>query len=546
MFACAAACPSLTPNHRCAFMMMKTPAATLDLFAPLPVPPAPRGIGVAPGTRHKPTARQLWLAVHFPQLVLEALERDTDARQPHAVIDGSGSAQRVAACDRAAARAGVRPGMALNAALALAPRLAARARQMRAEERLLERCAAWAAQFTPCVSLEPPDALLLEVKGSLGLFDGAARLCERISAELGHRGLQVAVTLTPTPRASLWLARAGRNTVIIEPAALIGALATLPIGALGWPQESLALLTAMGLGTVGDCLRLPRDGWARRFGVDLLEELDRATGRAPEVRRSYRRAQRFHARFEPMAEISEIEQLAAALEPLLAALGRFLRSRQGGITSLMLGFRHRAAAESILRVGLAAPSADARHLMALVRARLDRYTLPEPVTQIRLRSGPVLPLDFESGSVFRSRRAAPDAAGGVPRLVERLRARFGEDAVFGVCLVPEHRPEVAWRAVPLDAAAEGGRGRRESAGPSVARPLWMLTQPAPLKVVDGAPRYRGPLSLETGPERIETGWWDGRDVARDYYVARDARGARLWIYRDRRPPRGWFWHGIFG
>ena len=35
-----------------------------------------------------------------------------------------------------------------------------------------------------------------------------------------------------------------------------------------------------------------------------------------------------------------------------------------------------------------------------------------------------------------------------------------------------------------------------------------------------------------GPERIESGWWDGADVRRDYYVASDARGARLWIYRE--------------
>jgi protein ImuB len=483
--------------------------------------------------------------VHFPQLALEALERDADERRPHAVIDGSGSAQRIAACDRAAARAGVRPGMALNAAFALAPRLAVRARQPRAEERLLASCAAWAGQFTPLVSLEPPAALLLEVKGSLGLFDGAAALCERISTALGCRGHNVAVTLAPTPRASLWLARAGRNAVIAELAGLTSALATLPLGALGWPQESLALLTTMGLSTVGECLRLPRDGWARRLGVELLEELDQATGRAPEVRRNFERARRFNARFEPVVEISETERLVTALEPMLEALGRFLRSRQSGVSALVLRLRHRTAAESILRVGLAAPSGDTRHLVALVRARLECYALAEPVMEIQLRSGPVLPLSFTSGSVFRSRKIAPDDVGGVPRLVERLRARLGEEAVFGVCFVPEHRPEAAWRVAQLESTA-GGRERRDCVELMAARPLWMLLEPQPLKVADHAPRYRGVLIFEAGPERIETGWWDGKDIARDYYIARDERGARLWIYQERRAPHGWFWHGIFG
>jgi hypothetical protein len=34
-------------------------------------------------------------------------------------------------------------------------------------------------------------------------------------------------------------------------------------------------------------------------------------------------------------------------------------------------------------------------------------------------------------------------------------------------------------------------------------------------------------------------------VARDYYVARSARGTRYWLFRERREPRHWFVHGIF-
>jgi protein ImuB len=35
-------------------------------------------------------------------------------------------------------------------------------------------------------------------------------------------------------------------------------------------------------------------------------------------------------------------------------------------------------------------------------------------------------------------------------------------------------------------------------------------------------------------------------VARDYYVATNPRGMRLWIFRQRRGGRHWFLHGIFG
>ena len=79
------------------------------------------------------------------------------------------------------------------------------------------------------------------------------------------------------------------------------------------------------------------------------------------------------------------------------------------------------------------------------------------------------------------------------------------------------------------------------------RPLWMLASPQPLRERDGVPLYeRAPLTLLAGPERIESGWWDGADVRRDYYVAHARAGLRLWIYRAREPGGGWWLHGVFG
>ena len=58
------------------------------------------------------------------------------------------------------------------------------------------------------------------------------------------------------------------------------------------------------------------------------------------------------------------------------------------------------------------------------------------------------------------------------------------------------------------------------------------------------PDYGGRLEMEHLPERIETGWWDGFDVARDYFVARNPAGERLWVFRDRRSGN-WYLHGFF-
>jgi protein ImuB len=50
--------------------------------------------------------------------------------------------------------------------------------------------------------------------------------------------------------------------------------------------------------------------------------------------------------------------------------------------------------------------------------------------------------------------------------------------------------------------------------------------------------------LDDTPERIESGWWDGADVRREYHVARNARGRCGWVFRDLRTG-GWYLHGVF-
>ncbi|MCX7893973.1 MAG: DNA polymerase Y family protein, partial [Burkholderiales bacterium] len=75
------------------------------------------------------------------------------------------------------------------------------------------------------------------------------------------------------------------------------------------------------------------------------------------------------------------------------------------------------------------------------------------------------------------------------------------------------------------------------------RPFWLLPEPRPLAEIDAVPHHGGPLTLLAGPERIESGWWDGAPCTRDYFVARTRADALVWVYREHRG--GWFLHGVF-
>jgi protein ImuB len=291
---------------------------------------------------------------------------------------------------------------------------------------------------------------------------------------------------------------------------------------------------------VGVCLRLPRDGFTRRFEPQMRLDLDRALGHAPDPHAAFVPGERFAARRDLEPELADTDRLQRACEPLLDELCAFLQARGAGIESLELRLLHRDAPPTRLRLRFAEPVTTTARIAALLRERLARAELPEPVRSVRLRSGPLIEARTQSGDLFALDR---QHASAVPQLVERLRARLGEEAVHGLCLVPEHRPEAAQAE---SGVAPGGRGQPAKVPDGTCpRPVWLLAEPQPL-AGDEQPRYEGLLEIEEGPERIESGWWDGRDVRRDYYVARTPAGVRVWIFRERRTPRGWFLHGVFG
>jgi protein ImuB len=476
-----------------------------------------------------------WIAIYLPQLPLEALTRSLATPEPQAVAEH----HRVVACDGKALARGVRAGSAVSAARALVHDLLVRPRDPAGETEALLGLAGWAAQFTPGVALELPDALVLEVSGSLKLFGGIDPVRASLRAGCARMGFTVRSACAPTARGAAWLARAGVERCIARSADLEPALAALPVRIAVRATDTLEALHAIGARTVGDLAALPRDGLARRFGQPLLDDLDRAHGRLADPRAFYAPPAQFHARLELPAEVTQAESLLFAARRLFVQLEGFLAARAGGVRRLELRLSHRAAEASVVPIGLVAPSRDARHFTLLARERLGTVALPEPVRALALAAADVVPLAGENIALFA------DESGSLedwPKLVERLRARLGGAAVHGVAVAEAHRPEHASQVREPMPAQEKAPREGETAG---LRPFWLLAVPRPLEEIGAVPHYGGPLKLVAGPERIESGWWDGDDVARDYFVAQTAGHALVWVYRTRGANAGWFLHGLF-
>ena len=154
------------------------------------------------------TRGRAWLAVWFPCFSLQVQQQAAlDAVSCASVIQRHGQ-QVILDVSASARAAGVETGMPLSAAYVLCPDMQVWPADFQCQHAWLERLAEWAMRYSSQVSMQPPDALLLELQGSLKLFAGRDPLLEDLAGALVVRWrLDHVLVLTPVPAASLLLAR---------------------------------------------------------------------------------------------------------------------------------------------------------------------------------------------------------------------------------------------------------------------------------------------------------------------------------------------------
>lgn len=471
----------------------------------------------------------LWAAIFLPQLALDGvLRRHPAPDAPLALITGPAQRRTLLAVNPAAAAAGLRPGLGLNAAHALLPQFECHDYDAAAAARLQQLLAAWAYRYSSLVCLDGADAVMLEVKASLGLFGPWPRFERLLRGDLTALGFQHQVALAPTPLAACVLATARDGALALDRRQLERALAPVPLRAARLSPAQVEAFARMGIRQLREVFALPRPGLARRFGTELPHYLERLLGERPDLRDCYYPPDRFEARLEFNYEIEHHPPLWFPLKRILGDLGTYLSRRDGGIQRFELRLLHAEGASTVMTMGLLSPTRDPAQLFELCRTRLAQVVLPAPVRGLQLLARELPPFIPATRDLFATRASELNAW---TTLRERLRARLGDRALVQLEPHADPRPEHSLRAVT-----------QLSAEPALLdlppRPAWLLPQPEPWR--------EQARQILAGPERIEAGWWDGADIRRDYYVIETQRGQRAWVFRPAGAQEGpWMLHGWF-
>ncbi len=546
------------------------------------------------------------LSLWFPRLGAERVLRAEPGLAEAALVTVAeiGNLRQLASTTALAERQGLSRGQALSEAMVLCPDLITRPADPAREAALLAALRRWAGKFSPWVSEEAPEGLMIDLTGCAHLFGGEDKLFAQVHEDCADLGLSVCAGIADTAGAAWALARyAGggglaeaRNGDAIDqearatrsraskrhwvkggaaPQAKVArggvariaprggtrqAIGPLPIAALRVEADITAGLARLGLRRIDDVLGLPRASLSRRFGRALTWRLDQALGMEPEPISPAAAPLHFAVRLSLPDPIGLEEDILAGLDRMLPVLCDKLRAKARGARRVRLELSRVDSTRQGIEVGLARPADRPDKLRPLFAMKLDEVDAGFGIDQLRLVAHVTEPLHTAThkGGLIAAEEAAQKRGESdeMADLIARLGARVGLEAIRRARPADSHVPEKT--DVPLAAAWSMAEAPGTWPKPARPRPL-TLFRPEPVSAPDtpdipASFRWRGRVFQTlsaAGPERIAPEWWlddpDWRSGVRDYWRVVTEDGARLWLYyaHGGLNSAGWFAHGDF-
>lgn len=448
-----------------------------------------------------------------------------------------------------------------------------------------------------------PQALLLEITHLDKLFGSEQKILWHIQQWLASWDVRGAIAdSVGAAWAVAHFATTRQPFRIVKPGCNQQALAPLPPAALRLPQEAAHNLQRLGIESTGDLLRLPRDGLATRFGKAFLLRIDQALGHVGEPLPIHHETGEDSSAIDLEYPTRDSAILKDRIERLIAELCTALAKRRAGALRLVCRFDFVNRAALHFELGLFAPTADRSHLTRLLHGRFDNQRLSADVQRLLITVPLTAPLRQYQGNLLSAMAADGPTTNEnafrteLARLIDGVSGRLGSERVLGVSRENDPLPENAYCLTPLADHRQTGQrqaGQRRFRGPAAAdakrssakrmnrpqeasqdvtvsqardrfpspnsplrRPLALLPQPLAMDSFDpdaeGIPRRLRLTKTGTswrvvrywGPERIESNWWRGPSIRRDYYRIETDSSQWLWVFRLLSENR-WMLHGWF-
>ncbi len=419
-------------------------------------------------------------------------------------------------------------------------------------EKLIKKLCLWCIRYTPIVTVDPPNGIILDISGCAHLWGSEEVYLKEITNKLKGLGYHIRAAMADTIGTAWAVCRYGKVKSIIQPGEQVEALQSLPPAALRLETDILERLQKLGLYQISSFMNMQHSALRRRFGQKLLLRLDQALGNEDEFIEPLIPVEPYSERLPCLEPIYTRTGIEIALERLLEILCKRLQQEGKGLrVASFRGYRIDNKIEQI-NINTNHPSNTISHLFKLFELKIATIEPAAGIELFILDASKVEDI-HPSQETFWTANSSLESK-EVSELLDRLESKLGSNIIHRYLPDEHHLPE---RSIKLSNSL---KEKRTTTWPMhKLRPIQLLNEPQRIEVTAPIPdyppmnfRYKGKLHKvvkSDACERIESEWWLGGGLHRDYYIVEDEEGKRYWLFRlgnyEANKNPSWFIHGFF-
>ncbi|MFC3123063.1 Y-family DNA polymerase [Agaribacter flavus] len=483
--------------------------------------------------------KSIWLYVHFPRLQLNIIEAqhscaNTISKEQSTLPQLNkalaqavyhSSHNQLIQINQAAERQGLQCGMGLAKASLMHKDLRIHEYKPQLEENALEQLAQQLYLVSADIVIDKPNGLILRAQNMLKLYGNLHTYWQVIQYCINKTSYEfVAASGYSVPAAKLIALHAKKNLIIEDKQKLNQLLDGCSLAYTSIDAKDLNKLARVGIKDVQALKQVPTAELASRVNRHSMNTINELLGLAASKVKFYQPSTQFHSQVELLYEVENIDKLLPLIEQCLQNLSQFLCVRNARCLQIKIELKQRDTTSRCLHFESALPIYKSRDWLEIVSLKFERIRLEAPVIALSLHCDQYETTQISSDDLFLKRS---NQIAGLS-LISRLISKLGEEKVKGITYINDYRPESSSQYIPFTSTSKRSKEQIQFDRPSILLTPAILTQQ---------------VTIIKGPERLNTAWWEGEDITRDYYIGESQHGQRMWIYKT--PDNEWYLHGLF-
>ena len=480
-------------------------------------------------------SEEIWMYIKFPKLSLEAITINYSkdfTNKPLVVIDTHKNKRKIIAYNNLSKDYGIDKTISLSTALAMCPDLIIKERNSSQEKKLLNNLAIIGYQFTADITIEN-HALCLEISKSKRLFRGYNNLLCLIHEKISLHKIFAINGFGINPLIAKILCKNKFQKNLPNLNNVYKELNKIPAIKITDNLNTRKIFSQLGIQSIKDLIDIPISLLSERFNSDLISNLEILLNKKQQILCKFKPSKTFHDEIQYINGLTNKESLIFPMKSLLKSLNEYLIAIHCRCSQIIWEFTTPLNVNITMKIKLSRSKNDWSELLNLSRIKLDNINLPKVVEKVSLYCADLIEDKKINNEIFNDNKNKSQYKGN---LVDSIVAKVGEKALFTLLTKNEHIPEKAGSITKFHMKQFFEQQTTEN-----TRPLWLLKTPNPIKFLNGKLYFKSPITILSGPERINDNWWENNQQL-DYYIARDEEGTNYWIYKSGVK---WFIHGIF-